>query len=303
VAVVQIGMVGLGRMGAGLARRLLRGGHAVVGYDPDEATSSALAREGVRAAPSLEELVAALEPPRTVWVMVPAGAVTDKTVSRLADLLGAGDILIDGGNSNHRDSVRRAGELAAHGIRFLDVGTSGGVWGLGEGFCLMVGGEADAFRHVEPALATLAPEHGYAHVGAAGAGHFTKMVHNGIEYGMLQSIAEGFELLHASDYGFDLAEVAELWRHGSVVRSWLLDLAARAYAADPELAGLRGYVEDSGEGRWTVQEAIDHDVPAPVLTLALQMRLRSRQQDSYAGKVVAALRNQFGGHATKDTGA
>ncbi len=289
-------MVGIGRMGAGLTRRLLRGGHRVVAYDRDPATVKTVANHGAAAASSLEELAGKLARPRAVWLMVPAGQPTEGSVTALGELLEAGDVVIDGGNSNFRDSVRRAGLLEARAVHFLDCGTSGGIWGEQEGFCLMVGGPEEAFAQVEPAFATLAPEGGYAHVGTAGAGHYVKMVHNGIEYALLQGYAEGFEIMSASDYDLDLSQIAELWRHGSVVRSWLLDLAAAAYARDPELEALTGYVEDSGEGRWTVQEALDKDVPTPVINLSLLMRLRSRQQDSYAAKVIAALRNEFGGH-------
>lgn len=304
---VEIGMVGLGRMGAGLTRRLLGDGHRVVAYDREAAATQAVAADGADPAASLEELVGKLKPPRTVWVMVPAGAPTEATVTALARLLDPGDVLIDGGNSNYKDSVRRAEQLAGRSIRFLDVGTSGGIWGLREGFCLMVGGSPEAFAQAEPAFVTLAPKGGYALVGPSGAGHYVKMIHNGIEYALLEGYAEGFEILHASTYDFDLAQIAELWRHGSVIRSWLLDLLAGAYAHDHGLDRLAGYVEDSGEGRWTVQEALDLDVPAPAINLALLMRLRSREQESYAAKVIAALRAEFGGHpvrsATPGTGA
>jgi 6-phosphogluconate dehydrogenase len=289
-------MVGLGRMGTGLTRRLLRGGHRVVAYDRAPEASKAVADAGAGTAVSLEALAGELSPPRAVWLMVPAGRPTESTVTALSGLLQAGDVLIDGGNSNFRDSVRRAEVLTAKGIQFLDCGTSGGIWGEREGFCLMVGGPEEAFKLVEPVFATLAPEGGYAYVGPAGAGHYVKMVHNGIEYALLQGYAEGFEILNASDYQLDLHRIAELWRHGSVVRSWLLDLAAAAYQRDPELEALTGYVEDSGEGRWTVQEALDKNVPAPVINLSLLMRIRSRQPDSYSAKVIAALRNEFGGH-------
>jgi 6-phosphogluconate dehydrogenase len=290
-------MVGLGRMGSGLTRRLLRDGHRVVAYDRSPETIKAVATDGAEPADTLEQLRDKLAPPRTVWVMVPSGAPTQEAIDRLAGLLEPGDVLIDGGNSNFHDSVARAQALAGKGVSFLDVGTSGGVWGLKEGFCLMVGGPGDAFAHAEPVFRSLAAEGGYAHLGPSGAGHHAKMIHNGIEYGLLQAYAEGFEILHASDYDFDLAKVAELWRHGSVIRSWLLDLTASAFAKDPELAGFRGWVEDSGEGRWAVQEALDKEVPAPVINLSLIMRLRSRVEDSYAGKLISALRNEFGGHA------
>ncbi len=289
-------MIGLGRMGTGLTRRLLRGGHHVVAYDWVSGAADAVARDGAGTAGSLEALVGQLSPPRVMWLMVPAGPPTESNITALSELLQAGDVLIDGGNSNFRDSVRRAEGLAANGIQFLDCGTSGGTWGEREGFCLMVGGPEEAFKLAEPLFATLAPEGGYAHVGPAGAGHYVKMIHNGIEYALLQGYAEGFEILNASDYQLELRKIAELWRHGSVIRSWLLDLAAAAYQRDPELRALTGYVEDSGEGRWTVQEALDKNVPAPVINLSLLMRIRSRQPDSYSAKVIAALRNEFGGH-------
>ena len=289
-------MIGIGRMGAGMSRRLLDGGHRVVAYDRDPHALEAVTHAGADPAIALKALVDELAPPRTVWLMLPAGEPTESTVRAVGELLESSDVLVDGGNSNFRDAIRRAEALAARGVHFLDCGTSGGIWGEREGFCLMVGGSDEAFAQVEPAVATLAPEGGYAHVGPVGAGHYVKMIHNGIEYALLQGYAEGFEIMHASDYDLDLYQVSELWRHGSVVRSWLLDLAAAAYRRDPELAALTGWVEDSGEGRWTVQEALDKDVPAPVINLSLLMRLRSRQQDSYAAKVIAALRNEFGGH-------
>ncbi|MGH3115444.1 MAG: phosphogluconate dehydrogenase (NAD(+)-dependent, decarboxylating), partial [Gaiellaceae bacterium] len=283
---------GLGRMGAGLTARLRKGGHEVVGYDRNPDVSEVA---------TLGDLAAKLGAPRTVWVMVPAGEATEQTLDALADLLEPGDIVIDGGNAYFRDTIRRAEALAEAGIELLDVGTSGGVWGLERGFCLMVGGSAAAFAHVEPALETLAPSNGYAHVGPSGAGHFVKMVHNGIEYGMLQAYAEGFEILEASKVypDLDLHQVAEVWRHGSVVASWLLDLTERALKADPKLASISGYVPDSGEGRWTILEAISEDVPANVIAAALFARFASRQDDSFAMKMIAALRNQFGGHEVK----
>jgi 6-phosphogluconate dehydrogenase len=289
-------MIGIGRMGAGMSRRLLRGGHRVVVYDRNAHALGAVTDHGADPATSLKTMVAELTPPRTVWLMLPAGEPTSSTVHAVGELLDPGDVVVDGGNSNFRDAPPRADALAARGVHFLDCGTSGGIWGEREGFCLMVGGSDDGFAQVEPVLATLAPEGGYAHVGPSGAGHYVKMVHNGIEYALLQGYAEGFEIMNASDYDLDLYRIAELWRHGSVVRSWLLDLAAAAYRRDPELKALTGYVEDSGEGRWTVQEALDKDVPAPVINLSLIMRLRSRQRDSYSAKVIAALRNEFGGH-------
>jgi len=292
----ELGMVGLGRMGTGMTRRLLRGGHRLVTYDRDPQAVKAVADDGAGAVTSLEALVGELAPPRAIWLMVPAGQPTESNVAALSELLQAGDVVVDGGNSNFHDSVRRAELLAAKGLHFLDCGTSGGIWGEHDGFCLMVGGPEEAFALVEPVFATLAPEGGYAHVGPAGAGHYVKMIHNGVEYALLQGYAEGFEILNASEYQLDMQRIAELWRHGSVVRSWLLDLVAAAYQRDPELEALTGYVEDSGEGRWTVQEALDRNVPAPVINLSLLMRIRSRQQDSYAAKVIAALRNEFGGH-------
>jgi 6-phosphogluconate dehydrogenase len=299
-------MVGIGRMGAGLTRRLMRGGHRVVAFDRDANALKAIADDGAVSASTLEQMVRDLAPPRAVWLMVPAGEPTESSVRAVGALLDPGDVIIDGGNSNWHDAKRRASSLDEKGVRFLDCGTSGGVWGEREGFCLMVGGHDQAFAQVEPAFATLAPDGGYAHVGPVGAGHYVKMVHNGIEYALLQGYGEGFEIMNASEYDLDLRQIAEVWRHGSVVRSWLLDLIAAAYRRDPELSALTGYVEDSGEGRWTVQEALDKDVPAPVINLSLIMRLRSRQQDSYSAKVIAALRNEFGGHpihpATKGTG-
>ena len=287
---MQVGMVGLGRMGANMAERLRRGDHEVIGYDRDPEVSEV---------GSLSELVDRLTVPRVAWVMVPAGDPTEQTIQELAGLLQKGDLIVDGGNSNFRDSMRRAGELEERGLLYMDAGTSGGIWGLEVGYCLMVGGSDDAFRRVEPALKTLAPEDGYAHVGPAGAGHFTKMIHNGIEYAMLQSYAEGFEILEASQFDLDLHQLAALWNHGSVVRSWLLELAERAFAKDPKLSEIRGYVDDSGEGRWTVLEAINESVAAPTIAASLFARFVSRQEDSFAMKVIAALRNEFGGHAVK----
>ncbi len=296
---MDIGMVGLGRMGANMTQRLLDGGHRVVVADLNADAVAASASAGAVAAASLSDLAAKLSPRRAVWIMVPSGAPVQSTIDSLAPLLAKGDVIIDGGNSNYHDSMRRGGELRARGIEFLDAGTSGGIWGLKEGFCLMVGGSDDAFAHVEPAFTTLAPAGGYAHVGASGAGHFTKMVHNGIEYGMMAAYGEGFELLAGSPFGIDLPQVSTLWNRGSVVRSWLLELAERAFERDPRLESIRGYVEDSGEGRWTVQEALDQDVPLPIITLSLMRRFASRQQESFSAKVQAALRNEFGGHAVK----
>ena len=296
---MELAIVGLGRMGSNMARRLLRGGHRVVVHNRSPQPIQMLEAEGAVGAYSPEDTVHALTPPRVIWLMLPAGAVTEQMLQHFAELLEPGDILVDGGNAYWKDSVRRARFLHDRGIRFLDVGTSGGIWGLEYGYCLMVGGEESAFRHLEPVLATLAPENGYRYLGPAGAGHFAKMVHNGIEYGLMQAYAEGFEILERSPYRYDLAELAALWNRGSVIRSWLLELAERAFRNDPRLSAIRGYVEDSGEGRWTVLTAIEEDVPAPVITLSLQMRFRSRQEDSFAAKVVAALRREFGGHAVK----
>jgi 6-phosphogluconate dehydrogenase len=296
---MDIGMVGLGRMGANMTQRLLDGGHRVVVSDlnPDAVKSSAAA--GASPASSLEDLVSKLQTPRAVWIMVPSGDPVDSTIRGLSPHLAPGDVVIDGGNSNYHDSTRRAEQLRASGINYLDAGTSGGIWGLKEGFCLMVGGPEEAFALVEPALQTLAPENGYAHVGPSGAGHFVKMIHNGIEYGMMAAYGEGFELLAGSQFDLDLHQVAALWNRGSVVRSWLLELTERAFDRDPRLEQIKGYVQDSGEGRWTVLEALDQDVPAPIITLSLMQRFASRQKESFSAKVQAALRNEFGGHAVE----
>ena len=299
---MELGMIGLGRMGGNMAQRLLQGGHHVVAYDPRPEAVQALAQEGAAGATSLQDLATRLAAPRAVWVMVPAGDPTESTINSLAEALSPGDVVIDGGNSNYKDSMRRAAALKEKGIAFLDAGTSGGVWGLKEGYSLMVGGDADAFRRLEPIFQTLAPgpDKGYGYVGPAGAGHFVKMVHNGIEYGMMQAYAEGFELMQAKEeFNFDMAKIAEIWRYGSVVRSWLLDLTAAALGDDPSLDSLQPYVEDSGEGRWTVQESIDLGVPTPVISLSLQMRFRSRQDNSFGARLLAAMRNQFGGHAVR----
>ena len=294
---MQLGMIGLGRMGANMAQRLQEGGHTVVVYDRNPDNIATCAANGNTSASSVEDLVSQLPSPRIVWLMVPSGPIVDSAIAEVLPLLGPGDIVVDGGNSNFHDSVRRACELKESGVRYIDCGTSGGVWGLKNGYCLMVGGDKDAFDHMEPIFKTLAPPDGYAHVGKSGAGHFVKMIHNGIEYGMLEAYGEGFELLHASDFGIDLHQVSHLWMQGSVVRSWLLELAERAFEKEPDLESLKGYVDDSGMGRWTVQEAIDKNVPAPVLTLSLLVRMASRQEDSFSAKVIAALRNEFGGHA------
>jgi 6-phosphogluconate dehydrogenase len=299
---MKLGMVGLGRMGGNMTVRLLRAGHEVVAYDPGADAVSRAASAGAEAASSLADLCAKLPSPKVVWIMVPAGDVTEQTVRDLGGILGRGDIVVDGGNSNWKDSQRRAEQLAAGGIRFLDCGTSGGVWGLDNGYCLMVGGEDDAVSAVEPAFVALAPTDGYAHVGPSGAGHFTKMVHNGIEYGLLAAYGEGFEILEASPFDLDLQQLAGIWRYGSVVRSWLLELLHDALDKDPDLAAIRGYVDDSGEGRWTLLAALDANVPAPITALALFNRFASRQDESFSAKVIAALRNEFGGHAVKPEG-
>jgi 6-phosphogluconate dehydrogenase len=296
---VKLGFVGFGRMGGNMVKRLLDRGHQITVYARRPEVRAEAAALGAAPADSLAELVERLTPPRVVWMMIPAGGPVDATLSTLQPILSAGDIIVDGGNSNYNDSIRRAAAAASKNLRYIDAGTSGGIWGLQVGYCLMVGGEADAVKVVEPAFLDLAPKDGYMHVGPSGAGHFVKMIHNGIEYGMLQAYAEGFAILHAGSYRLDLRAISALWNHGSVVRSWLLELAERAFAADPELHSIRGYVEDSGEGRWTVQEAIDHNVPAPVITLSLLQRFRSRQEENFGDKVIAALRNQFGGHAVK----
>src|SRR5688572_1468299 len=300
---MHVGMIGLGKMGGNMAARLLRGGHTVVGTARHAEAIAELEKAGGRGAQDVAALVGALPAPRVIWVMVPSGPPTEEVLGQLAAACASGDVVVDGGNSNYKDSVRHAAELAAKGVHFLDCGTSGGVWGLTEGYCLMVGGAKEAFAVAEPAMKTLAPPDGVRHLGGPGAGHYAKMVHNAIEYGMMQAYAEGFELLHASEYDYDLAELSHLWMQGSVVRSWLLELAARAFAKDPDLAGLKGYVNDSGEGRWTLVESIERAVPMPVLALSLQMRFRSRQEDTFAVKALAALRNEFGGHAVTKTGS
>ena len=299
---MELGIIGLGRMGANMARRLLKGGHRVVVLDRDPGPGEALRAEGAEPAATLEEMVAALTPPRHVWLMVPSGDPVTHTIGSLTPLLKAGDCIIDGGNSNYRDSMARATALAPQNLHFLDVGTSGGIWGLENGFCLMIGGDAGVFQRMESIFETLAPVKGYAYMGSSGSGHFVKMVHNGIEYGLLQAYAEGFELLEASDYDLDLRGIAGLWNQGSVVRSWLLELAERALEDDPDLSNIQGYVADSGEGRWTIEAAIDLDVPATVLAHSLFARFRSRQEESYGAKLIAALRNQFGGHAVRTDG-
>ena len=299
---MYIGMVGLGRMGGAMADRLAQGGHRVAAYDRDPDTRARASERGLEVADTLEHLVEMLPAPRAVWVMVPSGNPTEGTISALTEVLGAGDVVIDGGNSHYQDSMRRGAALQRHGIRMVDAGVSGGIWGLSEGYCLMVGGDEDAVGAVEPAFRTLAlsADRGYAHVGALGAGHFVKMVHNGIEYGLMQAYAEGFELIKAKElFQLDLAQIAELWRHGSVVRSWLLDLTAAALEEDAELTEIKPWVEDSGEGRWTVEESVELAVPLPVISMALQARFRSRQENPFGFKLLAAMRQQFGGHAVR----
>ncbi|MBV8343394.1 MAG: decarboxylating 6-phosphogluconate dehydrogenase [Candidatus Eremiobacteraeota bacterium] len=297
---MQLGMVGLGKMGNYMTQRLIKGSHQVVAFDRDSQAVAKTVADGATGANSLADMAAKLtESPKVAWVMVPAGPPTDDTIHALADALGRGGIIIDGGNTNYKDGLRLYDDCKAKGVSLIDAGTSGGVWGLTEGYCLMVGGDDAAVRHCEPIFITLAPPKGYAHVGPPGAGHFSKMVHNGIEYGLLQAYGEGFEILKDSQYDFDLGQLAELWTHASVVRSWLLELLVAAFREDPGLKDIRGYVDDTGEGRWTVQAAIDENVPAPVITLSLFARMASRQDESFSAKVVAALRNQFGGHAVQ----
>jgi len=297
---MRLAMIGLGRMGGNMSERLIRGGHEVLVFDRKPDTRQHYVSLGATAAESVGEIPGKLKGPRIVWIMVPAGKPVDETIASLLPGMSKGDVIIDGGNSNFHDTMRRAAELEGKGIHFVDSGTSGGIWGLANGYCLMIGASEEAFTLCEPIFKTLGPPDGYAHMGPPGSGHYVKMVHNGIEYGALQAYAEGYEILHASkDFKLDLHKIAAVWNRGSVVRSWLNELAERAFEKDGELSALRGYVEDSGEGRWTVQEAIDLDVPAPVITLSLLMRLRSRQPDSFSAKVIAALRNEFGGHAVK----
>ena len=315
---MDIGIIGLGRMGGNIAKRLMRGGHKCVVLDRNQDAVKDVEGAGAMAAKDSADMLKKLSSPRAVWLMLPAGAITEKVLAEVAALMREGDILIDGGNSFYKDDIRRAKTLREKGIRYVDAGTSGGVWGLERGYCLMIGGDAETVTHLDPIFSCLAPglgkiertpgrerrdpraEHGYVHCGPAGSGHFAKMIHNGIEYGLMQAYAEGFEILHASSYELDLGAISELWMQGSVVRSWLLELAGRAFRANgQDLEHLKGYVADSGEGRWTIQEAIDHDVPAPIITLSLLTRFRSRQDDSYGAKVLAALRNEFGGHEVK----
>jgi 6-phosphogluconate dehydrogenase len=297
---MQLGFIGLGRMGSNMVRRLLRDGHSIVAYNRSPEKTQEIAGEGATPSFTIAELVEKLDKPRTAWIMVPAGDATEAQITELLQHLEPGDTIVDGGNTNFHDDQRRQPELAAKGIGYIDAGTSGGIWGLQVGYCLMVGGERSVVEPLEPIFRSLAPEGGYLHVGEPGAGHYVKMVHNGIEYGLMQAYAEGFEIMHASSYELDLGAISELWMQGSVVRSWLLELAGRAFRTNgQDLSNLKGWVADSGEGRWTVQEAIDRDVPAPVITLSLLTRFRSRQDDSYGAKVLAALRNEFGGHAVK----
>jgi 6-phosphogluconate dehydrogenase len=299
---MQLGLVGLGKMGDNMNLRLLEGGHVTVVYDRSPVTVQSAADAGAIPSESLADMVIKLEKPRTIWLMIPAGAPTESTVEALMELLEPGDTIIDGGNSNYKDSIRHAEQVAAKGLHFVDVGTSGGVWGLKEGYSMMIGGEKDVVERLSPIFKTLAPapDQGWGYVGPNGAGHFVKMVHNGIEYGLMQAYAEGFEVLKSKEsMHLDVHQIAEIWRTGSVVRSWLLDLIALALEQDGNLTDIKPWVADSGEGRWTVAEAIDLDIPAPVITLSLMMRLVSRQEDSYAAKLLAAMRNQFGGHAIK----
>ena len=297
---MELGLIGLGRMGAGMARRLLRGGHRVVVNNRSPDPIKELEADGAVGAYSVEELVGALAAPRAIWIMLPAGQVTEQMISTLIPLLSPGDTIVDGGNTNFNDDMRRAAMLKEHSINYVDEGTSGGIWGLENGFCIMVGGDNEVVQRLEPAFKTLAPPDGYVHCGPVGSGHFVKMVHNGIEYGMMQAYAEGFEIMQAKkEFNLDLHAIASAWRYGSVVRSWLLDLTEAALREDPKLESLKGYVDDSGEGRWTIQAAIDLDVPAPVITLSLFERFHSRQPESFAAKVLAAMRKGFGGHAVK----
>ena len=296
---MKLGLIGLGKMGGFMTERLLNDKHEVVVFDLNSDTVNNSVKKGAIGSKSLEELVSKLEKPRIVWIMVPSGKPVDETIDKLTKVMEKGDIIIDGGNSHYKDSVVRGKALAEKGFNFLDAGISGGIWGLKIGYCTMVGGDEKIFKHCEPIFKTLAPPNGYKYIGKSGAGHFVKMVHNGIEYGLMEAYAEGFEIMHASDYNVDLAGVANLWGQGSVVRSWLLELLADALKPDKDLSAIKDYVADSGEGRWTVDEAIDRNIPAPVITQSLLVRLRSRQEESYGAKILAALRNEFGGHAVK----
>lgn len=299
---MELAMVGLGKMGLNMSTRLVRGGHRVVGYARTSSTVDEAVKLGAEGAHTLEEVVRLLKPPRIVWLMVPAGKVTDDTVEKLSNLLEAGDVVIDGGNSNYKESIRHAGLLEPKGIEFVDCGTSGGIWGITEGYSLMIGGKREVVETLSPIFQTLAPgaDKGWGYVGPHGAGHYVKMIHNGIEYGMMQAFAEGFSIMKAKkEFELDLSQISHIWQYGSVVRSWLLDLAARALDQDKDLADIKPWVEDSGEGRWTVFESIDLNVPAPIITLSLQNRLASRDQENFTARMLAALRNQFGGHAVQ----
>lgn len=297
---MKLGMIGLGRMGGNMTERLMKDGHDVVVFDRSPEAIARYVALGSRGADDASDVVAKLESPRVVWIMVPAGQPVDDTITALVPGMSRGDIIIDGGNSNFHDTMRRGVALREKGIELVDSGTSGGIWGLANGYCLMIGGSDEAFRICEPIFKSLAPPSGYAHMGPVGSGHYVKMIHNGVEYGMLQAYAEGYEILHASkDFDLELGKIASVWNHGSVVRSWINELAQTAFEKDGDLTALKGFVADSGEGRWTVQEAVDLDIPAPVITLSLLMRLRSRQDDSFSAKVIAALRNEFGGHAVQ----
>ncbi|MEE9147766.1 MAG: decarboxylating 6-phosphogluconate dehydrogenase [Candidatus Tectomicrobia bacterium] len=303
---MKLAMIGLGKMGANMATRLIRGGHTVVAYDLQEEAIQAAEAQGASGARTLDEVAEQLEAPRTVWIMVPSGKPTEATIQELAERLEAGDTMVDGGNSNYKETMRRGKDVAEKGIHFVDVGTSGGIWGITEGYSMMVGGDKEAVDRLRPALQTLAPgpEKGWGHVGPSGSGHFVKMVHNGIEYGLMQAYAEGFELMeHKKEFGLDMHQIAEIWRFGSVVRSWLLDLTADALAENPRLDGIEAYVPDSGEGRWTVIESIELGVPIPVISASLQRRFRSRDDDPFSDKLLAAMRDQFGGHGVKRKGA
>ncbi len=299
---MKLGMIGLGRMGGNMAERLISGGHRIVAYDSDDSAVAALTEKGASAAQSLSDVVSQLDPPRTVWVMVPAGDITENTLTDLIEILDTGDTLIDGGNSNYKQSIQRAENARQYGIDFLDSGTSGGIWGLSNGYCLTIGGDRQAYERNRPIFQTLAPDNsdGNLYVGPSGSGHYVKMIHNGIEYGLMQAYAEGFELLTAkTEFNLDIAAIAENWTRGSVIRSWLLDLTATELGKDPTLESLSSYVDDSGEGRWAVETSVELAVPAPVISAALQMRFRSRQEDPLGGKMLAAMRNGFGGHAVK----
>lgn len=301
---MQVAVIGLGRMGMNMARRLLQGGHSVVVYNRTHQKTDQMVREGAEGAYDLRELTAALSPPRTVWMMLPAGAAIDMHIHQLKELLSEGDIVIDGANTWYKDDIRREKVLSQMRIRFMDVGVSGGIWGLEIGYCLMIGGDNPTFRFLEPVFKTLAPDGGYLYCGPVGAGHFVKMIHNGIEYGMMQAYGEGFQLLDASEYKrfFNYADICRLWNTGSVVRSWLLELAQKAFADDPKLHRIKGYVDDSGEGRWTIQYAVEAGIAAPVIALSLFNRFSSRQSDSFTNRVLAALRREFGGHAAMTSG-